>query len=283
MDYDTDAIGTHIGVLDELGKKVSDIARSVNLASRDRVELMNETIDAAQTAADQAAQNQVAISKSSENLAALRSDMDYLASQLESLIAYVNDAADWSEQLVERTRAFNQEFNRIDHMARSITQISDRTNLLALNAAIEAARAGEFGRGFAVVADEVKGLARHAGENAKQIDGLIGSLEGTEQQILQEATAFSKKMRAASEHSRQGEEGVMSATSQIRSSIQSINEVIIQVYKNAEERIVETEKVIMRMKIMKEGAEKAIEGSSNNIQVGLDIQVHARDIGIYMQ
>ncbi|HQK25256.1 MAG TPA: methyl-accepting chemotaxis protein, partial [Synergistaceae bacterium] len=65
----------------------------------------------------------------------------------------------------------------ITNFVGAITSIADQTNLLALNAAIEAARAGEAGRGFAVVAEEVRKLAEESNHAAKEIGGIITTLQ----------------------------------------------------------------------------------------------------------
>jgi methyl-accepting chemotaxis protein len=66
----------------------------------------------------------------------------------------------------------------IGDIVKAVARIADQTNLLALNAAIEAARAGQHGKGFAVVADEVRTLAETSEKSAKQIQDLVGQIQG---------------------------------------------------------------------------------------------------------
>ena len=65
----------------------------------------------------------------------------------------------------------------IGDVTKTVSHVSDETNLLALNAAIEAARAGDHGRGFAVVADEVRALAETSEKSARDAQNLAGEIQ----------------------------------------------------------------------------------------------------------
>ncbi|KAA1190747.1 methyl-accepting chemotaxis protein [Paenibacillus sp. B2(2019)] len=65
----------------------------------------------------------------------------------------------------------------ISRITKSITNISNQTNILSLNAAIEAARAGVYGKGFAVIADEVRQLSDQTKGSSVHISQIINELQ----------------------------------------------------------------------------------------------------------
>lgn len=79
--------------------------------------------------------------------------------------------------VVQAINSLGTKSREIMNIVEMITKIAKQTNLLALNAAIEAARAGEQGRGFTVVAGEVRKLAEQSSNAAKDIGGLIYSIQ----------------------------------------------------------------------------------------------------------
>ena len=71
----------------------------------------------------------------------------------------------------------NNEIEKVEKIANTITNIASSTNLLSLNARIEASRAGDFGAGFGVVANEINNLAEQSALEAKEINEIIKRIQ----------------------------------------------------------------------------------------------------------
>ncbi len=68
---------------------------------------------------------------------------------------------------------------KVNDLANAIQDIASQTNLLALNASIEAARAGEAGKGFAVVATEIGGLATQSSDTVTGIMEIVSEVKSS--------------------------------------------------------------------------------------------------------
>jgi methyl-accepting chemotaxis protein len=97
---------------------------------------------------------------------------------VQSSVAALKLAADRQGESVQRVAELERQAANIGDIVKAVARIADQTNLLALNAAIEAARAGQHGKGFAVVADEVRTLAETSEKSAKEIQDLVGQIQG---------------------------------------------------------------------------------------------------------
>ncbi len=107
------------------------------------------------------------------------------ADDIGRLINNVGLAAVKQEASVRQVVELEKQAANIGDIVKAVVRIADQTNLLALNAAIEAARAGKHGKGFAVVADEVRTLAETSEKSAKQIQDLVGQIQGEVKGIAQ--------------------------------------------------------------------------------------------------
>ena len=119
-----------------------------------------------------------AVNQAQHTAEAMRTMAGTINEEVGSTIHNVKIAADRQAESVKMVAELERQASNIGEIVKAVARIADQTNLLALNAAIEAARAGKHGKGFAVVADEVRTLAESSEKSAKQIQELVGQIQG---------------------------------------------------------------------------------------------------------
>ncbi|MCH7377125.1 methyl-accepting chemotaxis protein [Aeromonas sp. MR19] len=235
--------------IDQVHKIVSDVSQiacTVQSASRQLHSLMEQMLTNAeeqQRQSDQiaaaveeqsatstlmvehASQTEHASTKAAGQVHSATTDLMNTVAAMEALARDIHS----SEQGIQR---LEQDVGHISSVLDVIRGIAEQTNLLALNAAIEAARAGEQGRGFAVVADEVRTLASKTQHSTGEIQQMIERLQQGSQLAVQKMEASSHSGTQAVAQAHQTRESL----SQMTQAITIINEMNGQIRDAAHEQ-----------------------------------------------
>lgn len=188
--HQLDSIATAITEMSSSSAEVADLAANTAQHTRECNTMLSET--------------QVSLN---HNV----SEVNSLASAIQSSAQNVNDVASKTED--------------ITGILTTIGAIAEQTNLLALNAAIEAARAGEQGRGFAVVADEVRSLAARTQTSTLEISQLISELQQRVQSAVSALQSISTSVESTVSKTQKSYDDI----SLTMTNLEAINDSISQV------------------------------------------------------
>jgi methyl-accepting chemotaxis protein len=264
-----------------IGNRISDLSAQGKQISQQTSEQMNEQsslLDQMVSAVTEMSASAQQIAGNAERTATLVSDAHQsteagadLVSQNAQSISDVKNSVQLSEaaldQLVKNSGA-------IAEILVEIQGIAEQTNLLALNAAIEAARAGEKGRGFAVVADEVRALANRSQSATVEIQNRLSLLnEGNK-----EASEAMKKSGQQVEHSVELAHSAASALMKIKTAIDEVSEMTLQIASATEEQSNVCENVSENLTRISDLVQQTAEGAKQLSQVGSDLDATANEL-----
>ncbi len=209
--------------LDNMFKEMKDAIENLNLISQNlsssSQEVSSSMEEVASSADEVASGAQMQVNETiritkiteilGENLEIIYKKVKRLVKGSEEIETHANQGNDKIEALIKEiediSNAFDYVNKKITHLAGSVTQITEitnvinsvagQTNLLALNASIESARAGEAGRGFAVVAEEIRKLAEQVLNSSKDIKEVVEKVTSETEEVSSTSNTVLEKVK----------------------------------------------------------------------------------------
>ncbi|MBN2890666.1 MAG: cache domain-containing protein [Bacteroidales bacterium] len=219
-----DEIGDLYNAINVINKNfneiIANIQESTSAVLNASSQLTSTALQMAQNANEQSATTEEISSSMEEMLATVQSNTQKAekTGEISSKSAY---------EIENNNQTFLEAINSVFEISKKIAVISEiasKTDILSINAAIEAAQAGDAGRGFAVVAQEIRKLADNSREAAKEIQ----KISLTSQNISKEAGEKLNKIIPEIIKSAQLVENIIVANREQSTSIESINNAILQ-------------------------------------------------------
>ncbi|TWO82349.1 chemotaxis protein [Shewanella algae] len=197
--------------------------------------------------------------------------VDISLTEISTLMAEVDSAADHIQSL-------NEQSQKINSVLSVIGSIAEQTNLLALNAAIEAARAGEHGRGFAVVADEVRGLANRTQASTQEINEMLSELH----RLVSLAVTSMEESQQSCHRSVESSRLISESLGAVTNSVTTISDMSTQIATAATEQSSVTEEISRNIYAIQEIVAELLHSSEEAARVSQTVSQNGDDLGQLM-
>jgi len=286
-------ISKMLKALDQLQISMRDIIAGIQTTADQLTSASGELSSSSSTIAEgtgHASRQSDSVSHAVDEMAAVSNDIALSCQQMADRAGSTNSATRKGEETIahmaammgeiermvvgtmDEVKALGTNSERIGDIVVAIEDIADQTNLLALNAAIEAARAGEQGRGFAVVADEVRRLAERTTSSTREIQSIIGSLQGDVRNVVGSMERSASSVRAGTEDVQHSSRAIGS----IKEQIGPLLEYVAQVATAAEEQSATSANITESMRQITGVVHDAATGAQHSEQAASELALSAQ-------
>jgi methyl-accepting chemotaxis protein len=242
----TDALGNVVDSVNYMLDNFTQVLRRVRDAANDVSTSANQILNASETMATGATQQDHEITNTSSAVEELTVSMKQVSNNAEASAEAARRALDAAEQgnrsvrdtlegmqrirssvqaTAKKIKSLGDRSLEISEIINVINDITEQTNLLALNAAIEAARAGDAGRGFAVVADEVRKLAEHSRTATKDIAALIKAIQAETNEAVVVMEEGTREVEVGARLADQAGKALEAISAVVRQSAELVQEI----------------------------------------------------------
>ncbi|MDC0933341.1 methyl-accepting chemotaxis protein [Arcobacteraceae bacterium] len=256
----------------EIANDMTQNAINVNAASKQRVQeienisaLVNAFIDKSNLIETKSNENY----ESSEESSIESQHVITLITELSSTIDELDKIFDTFTATIDTLTEANKE---ITGLVVANDHVSIQTNLLSLNAKVEAARAGEAGKGFSIVADEVKKLAATSKRTTSDIGKKIKDITLMTSNAKEQSNTSNELIDNGIQISNNA---TIKLTNLFNISNKNKNDSI-EVKNIVCNQLKDSDIIKEKISILLSDTTKAIEGSSNNIQLGQSLVINLK-------
>src|SRR6266568_2644116 len=249
-----DALGNVVDSVNYMLDNFTQVLRRVRDAANDVSTSANQILNASETMATGATQQDHEITNTSSAAEQGNRSVRDTLEGMERIRSSVQATAKKIKSLGDRSLEISEIINVIN-------DITEQTNLLALNAAIEAARAGEAGRGFAVVADEVRKLAEHSRSATKDIAALIKAIQAETNEAVVVMEEGTKEVEGGATLADQAGRALDAISNVVRQSAELVQEISLA----SKQQVRGTEGVAHAMQIISNITRQTSQGTRGTV------------------
>lgn len=256
----------------DISENITNNARNVNKASKTRLSEIQNIEQLVNNFINHSNEIQGMSNDSLQSAQLTSNESAETIKLIEELFDLVNCMSDSIDEFSKTILDLNEKNESITDLVQANDKISMQTNLLAINAAIEASKAKEYGRGFSIVATEVKKLAAASKQSTVNIGNEIKNISLMTNEVTQKNEAVLELVNNSVEVSKEAINKLQRLIDVARNNSENSNNISCNVNRQLENSDVIKDKISQLVV----DTQKAIDGSSTNIQLGENLLTNLR-------